>query len=302
MPELQLPFLMNRAFLSCICFELSSCNVISALVRVVGVVGVPPNVLYILSSVRSRYYTELVVLSWGPTGANAFLIAKSPRHCHDHAPDHIQTAQKPERTYSYSKFIPTEADYRTPTRLHIPILSCTTGRSIGYNHEEDSHRAPSISTPLLAGVSSILAGPSNLTYYTSDMSKSNPIENPIVGHSDRLPDLSDSKDVDAARMEVLAEDDGLNRDVSTNWLKDEATVSRKELWAYYMYYNGDVSCHSLPLSIEWLRSYQTLCADCVLKPSSRTLLSPEWGRTPWFLHDPLPISCNISRFVSQIPR
>lgn len=68
------------------------------------------------------------------------------------------------------------------------------------------------------------------------MSKSNPAVNPVPGYSEHIPDLKDDLDVRAARLEAIAETDRLP--LST--VRDEPVVTRKELWAYYLYYNGDV--------------------------------------------------------------
>lgn len=67
------------------------------------------------------------------------------------------------------------------------------------------------------------------------MSKSNPAVNPIPGYSEHIPDVKDDLDVTAARLEAIAETEHLPLSV-----RDEPVVTRKELWSYYLYYNGDV--------------------------------------------------------------
>lgn len=73
------------------------------------------------------------------------------------------------------------------------------------------------------------------------MSKANAAMNPVPGHAEHIPDLKNDLDVKHAHLELEAEssDDAVIAAAAYGG----PVVDRKELWAYYLYYNGDVSVH-----------------------------------------------------------
>jgi len=70
--------------------------------------------------------------------------------------------------------------------------------------------------------------------------------NPISGHTEDRPILERDLDIAVARLEADAE---VSREVAIAEIAyNTPVVDRKELWSYYLYYNGDVSvAASLPL-------------------------------------------------------
>lgn len=61
--------------------------------------------------------------------------------------------------------------------------------------------------------------------------------NPVPGHAEHIPDLKNELDVKHAQLEVDVSDDAVIAAAAYGG----PVVDRKELWSYYLYYNGDVS-------------------------------------------------------------
>lgn len=64
--------------------------------------------------------------------------------------------------------------------------------------------------------------------------------NPVPGHAEHIPDLNNELDVKHAQLEVEAEQHSDDAVIAAA-AYGGPVVSRKELWSYYLYYNGDVS-------------------------------------------------------------
>lgn len=73
------------------------------------------------------------------------------------------------------------------------------------------------------------------------MSKATADLNPVPGHAEPIPDLTNELDVKEAQLEVDVEFKDTGDAVLAAGAYDGPVVERKELWAYYLYYNGDVS-------------------------------------------------------------
>lgn len=68
--------------------------------------------------------------------------------------------------------------------------------------------------------------------------------NPVPGHAEHIPDLNDELDVKQAHLEADAE---YSEDaILASAAYEGPVVGRKELWSYYLYYNGDVSLSQHP--------------------------------------------------------
>lgn len=115
------------------------------------------------------------------------------------------------------------------------------------------------------------------------MSKANAAMNPVPGHAEHVPDLKDDLDVKEAQLEAEAEysDDAVLAAAAYGG----PVVDRKELWSYYLYYNGDVSNLITALSTSHQILTPHLCSRLLLS-LFMTLL--EWCRSTRFLDDAIP--------------
>ncbi|KAF8321704.1 MFS general substrate transporter [Clavulina sp. PMI_390] len=109
-----------------------------------------------------------------------------------------------------------------------------------------------------------------------------PPVNPVPGHSEHIPDLKNSLDVATARLQAEAEiaDDAIIAAAAY----DGPVVDRKELWSYYMYYNGDNGVGPNGFSMTLFQSLATAAGyDAARGPGSSCLDADFSGNCvlPW---------------------